>query len=112
MRHTIYKSPAGEKVGTDVWICPNNNGGLSINGVYWSSGTSDPVIEASGGDLELFMSVDGEDLSLLKAKVGVQSDMELIQFIINQFSQYEHSTHTKIREWLEKEGIKYSFFTY
>lgn len=112
MRHTIYKSPAGEKVGTDVWVCPNNNGGLSINGVYWSSGTSDPFIEASSGDLELFMSVDGEDLTLLKAKVGVQSDMALIQFIIDHFSQYEHSAHTKIREWLEKEGIKFRFFTY
>lgn len=109
MEHIIYSSPKESQIGTDIWIYQNNNGGLSIDGLYWDKS---PNLEHTDGDLELFLSVDEKDLAYLKTKVGVKSDMELIQFIINRFSQYKHSTHTKIREWLEKEGIKYSFFTY
>ena len=80
MEHIIYSSPKESQIGTDIWIYQNNNGGLSIDGLYWDKS---PNLEHTDGDLELFLSVDEKDLAYLrtKANLSLESSDVKIRFV-------------------------------
>ncbi len=109
MKYTVYSSPSGTPSGAKVWISKDSSDGFTVEGYCWDKSS---LLDHSGGDLELFLSVDKKDAELLATKIGVNSTIKLIEFIVDHFKQYEDSAFSQIREWLEKERIKYSTFSY